>query len=399
LLALNLTLIRFRLGVRASAVSTRSERTHNPPRENPTVTKAFPCAVATEGEQVMSGFQSTAEAPSEPSAHPKPARQQPGKTALKWLRRLHLYLGLFLFPWAVLYGVTAFLFNHPRAFEDQPTAAFGKDALAGTTLEGLPIPQAIAEDVVAKLNETQQPATPYALAGAAKFAGKEFAVAQVKADGQSLNVSIDLKTGRGTVRSSPDRERKEPEKAPFAVGRGADGRGGRAPGKRDKPSRADAGDSSSGLRLTEPLPERVKAAVPTILERTGYPSGEVTVTSVPDVVFPIEAGGRTWAATYNPMTGSVTGRPADEKPEKNLSWRQFVTGLHKAHGYPGETNGKWFWVLFADVMAITMCFWGLSGLVMWWQVKATRKTGAVVLVLSAAAATALGFAMHAAMTG
>ena len=50
-------------------------------------------------------------------------------------------------------------------------------------------------------------------------------------------------------------------------------------------------------------------------------------------------------------------------------------------------------------MAVTMCLLGLSGLVMWWQVKATRKAGAVVLVLSAPAATALGFAMHAAMTG
>jgi hypothetical protein len=50
-------------------------------------------------------------------------------------------------------------------------------------------------------------------------------------------------------------------------------------------------------------------------------------------------------------------------------------------------------------MALTMCFWGLSGLVMWWQVKTTRKAGAVVLVLSAVAATALGIAMYAAMTG
>jgi hypothetical protein len=50
-------------------------------------------------------------------------------------------------------------------------------------------------------------------------------------------------------------------------------------------------------------------------------------------------------------------------------------------------------------MAFTMCFWGLSGLVMWWQIKATRRAGAVVLALSAVAATALGFAMHTAMTG
>ena len=346
----------------------------------------------------MTSTQSTLEAPPKLPAVPKPARQPRGKTAVMWVRRGHLYLGLFLFPWVVLYGVTAFLFNHPRAFEDQPSTAFGKDALAGTPLERLPDPQAIAEEVVAKLNETQHPTTPYALAGAAKFTGKEFAVAQIKADGQSLNVSIDMKSGTGTVRSLPDRERKDPEKAPFAVGRSADGRGSRAPGKRDRPSRGDAGDPSSGLRLADPLPERVKAAAPTILERTGFPAGEVTVTSVPDVAFPVQAGGRTWAATYNPMTGGVTGRPADEKPEKGLNWRQFLTGLHNAHGYPGEANGKWFWVLAADAMAVTMCFWGLSGLVMWWQVKATRKAGAVVLVLSAAATTALGFAMHAAMT-
>jgi hypothetical protein len=316
-----------------------------------------------------------------------------------WVRRVHLYLGLFLFPWALLYGVTAFLFNHPTAFADRPTATFGRDALAGTPLDGPPDPQAIAEQVVAKLNETQGPTTPYTLAGAAKFTGKEFALANVGAERQSLNVSIDLKAGGGTVRPSPARERREVGKAPFAVGGGAGGRGGRGSGKRGGPSRGDARGPSSGLRLSDPLHERVKAAVPTILERIGFPPGEVTVTSVPDVVFPVEAGGRVWTATYNPMTGDVSGHPADEKPETDLGWRQFLLGLHKAHGYPGEANGRWLWALFADAMALTMCFWGLSGLVMWWQVKTTRKAGAVVLVLSAAAATALGFAMHAAMAG
>jgi hypothetical protein len=298
----------------------------------------------------------------------------------------------------VLYGVTAFLFNHPTAFGDQPTTTFGRDALAGTPLEGPADPQAIAEQVVAKLNETQRPITPYILAGAAKFTGKGFAVAKVEANGESLNVSIDLKTGAGTVRSSPARERREAEKAPFAVGRGAGGRAGRGSGKRSGPSGGDAGGPSSGLRLSDPLQERVKAAVPTILERTGFPAGEVTVTSVPDVVFSVEAGGRVWAATYNPLTGGVNGQPADERPGTDLSWRQFLLGLHKAHGYPGEANGRWWWALFADAMALTMCFWGLSGLVMWWQVKATRNAGTMVLVLSATAATALGFAMHAAMT-
>jgi hypothetical protein len=310
-----------------------------------------------------------------------------------------LYLGLLLFPWALLYGVTAFLFNHPTAFGDRPTAAFGRDALAGTPLEGPPDPQAIAEQVVAKLNETQGPTTPYTLAGAAKFTGKELAHAKVDVDGQSLNVAIDLKAGGGTVRSSPASERRRVEKAPFAVGGGAGGRGGRKSNKQSKPSHNSTDDPSSNLHLNNPLHERVKAALPTILERIGFPAGEVTVTSVPDVVLPVEAGGRVWTATYIHMTGGVSGRPAEEKPETDRGWRQFLLGLHKAHGYPGEANGRWWWALFADAMGLTMCFWGLSGLVMWGQVKATRKAGTVVLVLSAAAATALGFAMHAAMTG
>jgi hypothetical protein len=102
---------------------------------------------------------------------------------LVWVRPVHLYLGLFLFPWALLYGVTAFLFNHPTAFGDQLTATFGRDAFAGTPLEGTPDPQAIAEQVVAKLNETQRPTSTYTLAGAAKFTGKELVLAKVEADG------------------------------------------------------------------------------------------------------------------------------------------------------------------------------------------------------------------------
>jgi hypothetical protein len=330
----------------------------------------------------------------------RPTRRPLGKAVMMWVRRGHLYFGLFLFPWAVLYGVTAFLFNHPTAFSEQPTTSFGKEALAGTPLESPPSPDAVAEQVVAKLNETQKPEVPYTLGGPARFGGREFAVASVKADGQTVSVFLDLKAGGGTVRSTPTRERKEPEKAPFAVGSSGPpvGRGGRGPGGPPGGGRGGL-PRGEGVRLDDPLGERVKASVPTVLDRTGFPAGEVTVTSVPDVVFPVEAGGRTWTATYSPLTGGVSGTPADAKPETELGWRRFLLRLHTAHGYPGEANGRWFWALVVDAMAFTMCFWGLSGLVMWWQIKATRKAGAVVLALSAVAATSLGFAMHAAMTG
>lgn len=296
------------------------------------------------------------------------------------LRRAHLYLGLFLLPWAVMYGVTAFLFNHPAVAPDQPTVQFGREAVAGTLLEGVPSPREQAEQVMAKLNELHRPATPYSLGpGEAKYS-REFAFATATADGRTVSVLIDPRTGTGTVRSSPAKPKGEP--APFA---------------HTPPPPPPAGPWADPIRLSPSLPDRMKAAVPVVLDRTGFPAENVVVTSVPDLVFPIEADGKTWTATYNATTGTVTGAPSE--PPAGPTWRQYLLRLHTAHGYPGEPGARWGWAVVVDVMAVVLVFWGLSGLVMWWQVKATRLPGAVVLVLSAAVATAFGFAMHATMTG
>jgi hypothetical protein len=325
----------------------------------------------------------------------KAARRPLLKRVLHVVRRGHLYFGLFLFPWAILYGVTAFLFNHPTAFSEQPTTTFGTDTLTGTPMETVPNPTEQANQVIAALNEKQKPATPYTLGvGEVKY-NREFAFATVKAEGQTVSVLVDVKNGGGTIRSAIDKPKAElPPRAPFAVGSSERGRdsGRRAGGTPALPGK-------DGIKLSDPLPERVKTTIPTLLERTGFPTGEVTVTSVPDLVFPVEADGKTWNATYNAVTGAVSGTTTDAKPETELGWRRFLLRLHTAHGYPGEQNARWFWAVIVDLMAGVMCFWGVSGLLMWWQIKATRKAGAVTLVLSAIVATAIGVAMHAAMTG
>ena len=104
--------------------------------------------------------------------------------------------------------------------------------------------------------------------------------------------------------------------------------------------------------------------------------------------------------TISPTTPhtAIAGKSAGEEERQELSARRFLLRLHTAHGYPGEANARWYWAVVVDAMAFVMVFWGLTGLVMWWQIKATRRAGAVVLTLSAVAATALGFAMHSAMT-
>lgn len=321
------------------------------------------------------------------SAAESVARRPLHKQLAHLLRRSHLYLGLFLLPWAILYGVTAFLFNHPAAFSDQPTVQFGRETVRGTPLESVPSPQQQAEQVVARLNELHKPEVPYTLAAGEVKYTREFAFATAKADGRTVSILIDVKNGGGTVRSTPDKPKAEPVTAPFAVGVSRPAR---------PTGNAPALPTTDGIKLADPLPERVKASVPAILERTGFPATDVVVTSVPDLQFPVEAAGRTWTATYNASTGSVSGAVPELKSGPN--WRQFLLRLHTAHGYPGEANARWGWAVIVDVMAAVLVFWGLSGLVMWWQVKATRVAGAVTLVFSAIAASVLGVMMYAAMT-
>lgn len=310
-----------------------------------------------------------------------------------------MYLGLFLLPWALMYGVTAFLFNHPTAFSDVPMTFFTPDVARGTELETLPSPAEMAAAVVQELNERQKPATAYQLGDPqkARFV-REFAFATVAADGQQVSVLVDIVNGGGTIRSNPTLPPKQTETAPFTFGAGSRSPGSRSVEKKARTKLTGTDDKERpGILLPNPVHERLKSAIPIILERKSFPSGRVTVTSVPDLAFPIEAGGITWTATYNPMTGMVTGKAADTPPEA-LTLRRFLLRLHTAHGYAGALDARWFWALIVDAVAAVLVFWGASGLLMWWQLKAARRVGFVVLVLSTLSASILTLGMHSTIT-
>ena len=336
----------------------------------------------------------------------QPFRRSPRKRVMHAVRRAHLYLGLFLLPWAVLYGVTGFLFNHPTAFADAPTKSFGPGELADTPMAAPPKPDAVAAQVVAALNDRAKGDAKYSLVEPEKARyTRDFAFATVKAAGQDVSILFDVNHPGGTVRSRPAVPApKAEEKAPFALGASGmrdapntkGGRGLKDDGKAD----ATAHTNHTGpLLLSEPLHERVKVAAPVVLERTGFPPGDVTVTSVPDLSFRMSDGAKTWVVTCNALTGTVSGTPADSAaPPEELSTRRFLTRLHLAHGFPNGQNTKWFWAILVDAMALVMVFWGVSGLFMWWQVKSTRRWGFLVLLLSAAAAAALGVGMHDVLT-
>jgi hypothetical protein len=80
------------------------------------------------------------------------------KTGLmKLLRRTHLYFGLFMAPWILLYGVSGFMFNHPDwfAFGAQETVKANID-LSSIRVPPVPRAEDMAQEVVSVLNDSDR---------------------------------------------------------------------------------------------------------------------------------------------------------------------------------------------------------------------------------------------------
>lgn len=320
-----------------------------------------------------------------------PERSEPrsrplGRRVLHLIRRAHLYIGVFLFPWAMLYGVTGFLFNHPTFFADSLAISFSPDDLKGTELESLPALSTQAQAIVAALNETQKPATPYKLAeGEISYANRDVFVATAKAGARSFFVTFDPLVSVGLIRESTPAV-PTPEPAPFDTAKAERARQSKMGASAPMPH------NSTGLKLSESMIDRLKKALPVVMDRKSIPNAEIALISSPDIRLPIDVEGKLWMATFNPLSTAVTGvhgtRPS------NMTWRTFLLRMHLTRGYPSEVSLKWGWAIGVDGIALALCFWGISGILMWWQIKSTRRAGLVVLILSSILATMLTMGMH-----
>jgi hypothetical protein len=281
---------------------------------------------------------------------------------MRVVRRVHLYSGLFLFPWVLLYGVTAMLFNHPGVFPEQTLATFPA-AETGSPLFGLPSAGETANQVVAAL-QTQHPARFGDLAVSAESLPFYPFGAAVTAKGPDAeyNLSVELTDGSGVLRVKPV---VPPDgSVPFAGG--------------------------VPVSVPSPLVDRVTEGTKSVLAERGFNADAVTFRGPPDLYFQVTSSGETWPVKYNAVTGTVSS-------VEPMSWRRYFLRLHTAHHFPSAIGPRWFWAVAVDVMFVAMVFWGLSGLLMWWQIKSVRWVGLVTVVTGAAMALWMVIAMHGAM--
>ena len=393
---------------------------------------------------------------SKPKVVPK-KRSALVRDAIQLTRRAHLYAGLLLLPWVFLYGVTGLLFNHPTWFADTLNIAFGRSEMKGTAIESLLTPAQMAAAVLEQMNQGEE---KYVLDESDKpHLGRGGLSATMKgADGKTYSVSMKAAATGGSIRelrgrggapvavapaagATPPQGREGPgggrgeggarrgegEGRPSGRREGRPGRDGGAPVDGEGATRPDGGPrpeglaggrstersvvkgsdapfaKASGVELAQSPIQQLTESAATLMEKQGFQGAELASVQMAALEFQVQdSKNEVWTVTYDAKAGSIRGEKASEKESAlaaSLSLRRFLLNLHVAHGYPDEMSARSIWAVFVDIMGLTMIFWGISGIVMWWQIKRTRLVGALCLVFSTAVALWVGFEMHSSMIG
>lgn len=278
------------------------------------------------------------------------------------LRRIHLYAGLFLLPWVFLYGITGAMYNHLGLMPEVEFRSVSASQLQQTSLAEFPTPASLAAAVVKaiqaaapksniELNEDHPP----------EFVNDVILKASENETQHAIHIHPVDKSAwiaSGTSKANPR-------------------------SLLPKVNNVDV-DPDPYLLARETAPEILKAAgIQT--EASIQPMGWSKLN------FLARVDGQPARITYVLRDGHVDITEYNGEPDMSL--RQFFMRLHTTHGQSPHWNGRMIWSVVIDIMAIAMVSWGITGIVMWWQIKRTRIVGTCVIGLSIATAAVTYFAV------
>lgn len=273
---------------------------------------------------------------------------------MKLIRRTHMYLGLLLFPWLLVFGVSGVLFNHPNVGEDVVERPLSGEQLRVLTGFEPMEPSTVARAVVEKLNAE---GAGYRLDEGFESRYSGFTVLTAPGEGVNHILILDLKDGTGSLATRGTSSPQPPVVAPF---------------------------SGATVALPEHSMAAVEAKMAGLLPKLDVAAKTPPRSSprgAPELRFRMkDAEQRLWNVTYHLGTGKVDGRPADAP--RVFSVNELLTKLHVLHHYPLDFNFVWLWALFADLTGVMIVFWAVSGLLMWWQMKPTRVLGVGAISLA-----------------
>jgi len=276
-----------------------------------------------------------------------------------------MYTGLILLPWVILFGFSGMMFNHPDWLGPVRIVAHKSGSQVEKTTGFAPLDgRSLAEEVVASLNKDagaipDAPAYTLAKGSPAKIEG-------------AMTFTTETETGRASITLVPHTAQARVQRF---VESGA---------KQDNPPFHNDRVSIPGFDA-----DQVQASAEKLLRDMDMePTSplEASTRGGAELRFQVvsTADDRKWNVTYNLASESLTGRATASS--SGMSFYSAVTRLHKTHHYPESMSARWLWTLLADATGFTMVFWGVSGLIMWWQIKPTRVIGVSSLSVAAVVA-------------
>ena len=278
---------------------------------------------------------------------------------MKLFRRTHLYFGLILVPFVLLYGMSAILFNHPTWFNGTSTTVDNDPEMLRA--HGGFAPLVIAEEVRAALEE--EVGVPVELLAEPEPAFQGSFLVEFRSDTERQRYRVQPETLASTLQLTPlqsddEKDRRFPEKISTSSEE--------AVGDLRDLLEVIAEDESSSLR------------------------------SAPDLKMRVRVDDEEWRVDYDLRNGGISERRSGEA-RMDFSLRSFLMRLHVSRGYPTETSVRSIWGIIVDVTAALMIFWALSGVIMWWQLKPTRNTGMLALGSGISFAGLLAYGMYVAI--
>ncbi len=300
------------------------------------------------------------ESPSSPEHRPR----RTWSRVMILLRRVHLYSGLFLLPWVFLYGITGAMYNHQNLFPEVTTEYFDSTILEESPMEEFPsaadFAQRVVDSIQASANGSEVKLAPH---HGAEFTNQMmFEVNTV--DGRKV-VHLHPVSRTSKVVSHPEKqEQLEPVLKEIR-----------------------------NIRLEQDPHELARNSVQSVLQEAGVESNQTPKpVGWTKLNFLAEVDGEPVRVTYVLKDGHVD--LTRHTGEDGMSLRHFFLRLHTTHGQSPHWNGRMYWSLILDTMAVAMVCWGVTGLLMWWQIKRTRMLGTAVILLSMATALFLYLSTH-----
>lgn len=281
------------------------------------------------------------------------------------IRRIHLYAGLFLLPWVLLYGITGAMFNHQELFPNGNFESFDASLLADSPMTDFPTPDVLAQEVVKEL-QTVSPKVTIELPDdhGAEFTGD--VMFDVKEQGTQHIVKIDPISHASQLVTRPENP-YQPKAVP---------------------------DVANNIKLTPNPHDAAQQSASLLMKKSGVKTQQsLKPLGWTKLNFLANIDGKPARITYVLKDGHIDATLYDG--HHGMGLRQLFLRLHTTHGQSPHWNGRIFWTFAVDAMAIAMVVWGFSGILMWWQIKRTRIIGS--LVIGASVLTAI--AMYASVTG